>query len=580
MLNAFFCAQMDGLLQFDKFCVAHVLACLDHASMRALSMASRALAQSAVREQFLQRSRVRVPMEPPTAAKSDSASLQAAAGSAPFAQLAVLLARPEITQLAVPFSIHNTSWYEELTKRCPRIVAAKITAVAFVPDTRSHYQARAADTDADDYRARILGRNVRPRRAMCATKWLKFARLMPNLTKLDLGTAEVSSLEWIQALTNLDTLQLDASRLAVKSLESLSHLHALATFCVFNYSGQNLEFLAHMPQLKSLMLVNCSSLWDLSGLCLLKQQLETLQLSDLAAANDLSPVLELSALRELDVTFLGNYENVRSAAPSRSTAAAAVPRLEKASFHATHLGSVDFVLQFPRLRELTLLTTEVANWDPLSSLTELEYLAITVDSAADLSPLERLTKLRHLQLSSVRDELPSEILPALANLETLFVPAFDVYESMCLRQRSLERLHLTRCRQQDIDRLAVCSALPSLTNLTLIFPPLGWNSDATSSTAVDLSGLQWLTQLRRLRLLEADIEDLQPLAPLTKLEFLEISVRRQQRHAIRDFASLSTLVGLKSLSVHGRREFTGNDLVRLTTHLQNLRWLDSTHTSV
>jgi len=201
--------------------------------------------------------------------------------------------------------------------------------------------------------------------AICAERRCTAEELAEqHFLQVPLGTA-CKTLEPLRSCTELRHLGLSGS-VALPSLEPLAELKNLRTIWLRCRRGESLEPLSRVPHLDSLRLSGAL----IPGLSEVHRDLRSLFLD--AKVTDLSPILGLTGLRELQVG--GAFGDLGD------EPFPALPKLER-------------LRVFLRLRDLR----------PLSHLSGLQYLEARLNSKlASLEGAKALTSLRHLHVGSTR----------------------------------------------------------------------------------------------------------------------------------------------------------------------------------
>ncbi|CAG0989829.1 Internalin A [Methanosarcinales archaeon] len=319
-----------------------------------------------------------------------------------------------------------------------------------------------------------------------------------------LSLQNLSSLDELQCLTNLTSLDLDATnRDNISPLSKLSNLKYLRLWYWWQLS--DLSPLAKLSNLTSLTIRYGEKVNDLSPLSNLTN-LTSLDLSGCNQVTDLIPLSNLTNLTSLDLlrcnqvtdlTPLSNLTNLTTINLSFSNQITDLTPLSNLTKLITlDLSGCNQVADLTPLSNLTKLITlnlsgcnQVTDLTPLSNLTKLIKLDLLgCNQVADLTPLSNLTKLITLNLSECNQV--TDLIP-LSNLTKLIT------------------LNLFGCNQvKDIFPLA---GLTSLSSLYLY----GCNQVG------DLSSLEKLSNLDTLDLRGCDqINDLNPLVGLKKLKVL------------------------------------------------------------
>ena len=361
--------------------------------------------------------------------------------------------------------------------------------------------------------------------SVMAQRWVPESELLRTLTELT--TLEL----WLQRPFGLDALrggEPDAE--PARSLEDIAPLASLSRLRVLRLQGRvhpsdtkplarlkhlvslrldhvgkggDLTFLGGLTNLERLRLGNCDHVTDLSPLARLERLAELtlydcrvvedisplaklgnltyllLEVDKRAKLDDLSPLANLSKLKELRIHGLAKVTDLRPLASLRGLKKLTLGAME-------HVGDLGPIGKLANLEELSLSSAPgIHDIRPLGNLTHLATLSLAgFKTVTDLAPLQKLGKLESLTihyLSRVTDVGP------LAGLA------------------ALRRLHVSQCAElRDFTPLA---RLPNLVEVTL-------------SHCDGLRDLSPLARLPRLRVVKlhgcANATDLGPLRHFVK----------------------------------------------------------------
>ncbi|MBS1787982.1 MAG: hypothetical protein JST85_09685 [Acidobacteria bacterium] len=310
---------------------------------------------------------------------------------------------------------------------------------------------------------------------------------------LNLRVSEVSNLEPLSKLSNLQQLRLDLRLSKVSNLEPLLKLSNLQQLRLdlSDSEESNLEPLLKLSNLQQLRLdlsdsevSNWEPLLKLSNL----QQLR-LDLSDSEASN-LEPLSKLSNRTHLTLDLSHSRES----------------NLEPLS-------------KLSNLQQLTLfLGTKVSNLEPLSKLSNLQQLTLDLytSEVSNLEPLLKLSNLQQLTLSLGIKVSNLEPLLKLSNLQQLTLDLYTI----------------------EVDKLEVLSKLSNQTQLTL---------DLNHSRVSNLEPLLKLSNRTQLTLdlNSSKVSNLEPLSKLSNRTQLVIGLSGSQ---VNKLDVLSKLTNLQKLS--------------------------------
>lgn len=363
---------------------------------------------------------------------------------------------------------------------------------------------------------------------------------LAGLKRFSLKSHRVVSLDFLEGLTQLDSLVLGAGTIGITDLSALHGLSKLETLEVrpaFNVF-QDLSFIRNMAELRSLKVTGVRA--DDFGFLADLEKLERLEISRYSHRIP-GPVIRLGPnLREVKLSdvnvagrldFLGNVEQLEVL---RITFGDCVdcPRIETLSGLARH----------PTLKELDLPRNRIADLSGLAGLDSLERLDLRDNPFTDLAPLSGLTNLRSLRLggSPIDNIAP---LASLSNLQSLEINATDQIFPLIPDDELILM----------IESLSGLSGLQSLTYLNLNTPavtdisPLATLTGLTSATirvgSANLTQLSGLGALERLTVSAGDTLWSSESVSLPAMTTLKIQGR------MRSIADLIDLPNLKFLTI-------------------------------
>ena len=211
-------------------------------------------------------------------------------------------------------------------------------------------------------------------------------RLMPYLRSLTIQDYTITSLSDLANLSRLETLTITGCRFT--DTEALSIVNAL-------------------PNLISLTVSDCglSTIADLAGAL----KLEYLDLSSNGGLRDLSPLSEMTALKEvyLQHNAITSVEKLIS-----------LTNLEKLDVSYNSISSLSHIANCVKLTWLNADGNSLTDTIGISSLTLLEYLSLDYNKLTSVSPLAACTELKELSFSNNELRNLSSLGP-LVKLETL-----------------------------------------------------------------------------------------------------------------------------------------------------------------
>jgi len=331
---------------------------------------------------------------------------------------------------------------------------------------------------------------------------------------------------------------------------------------------------------------------------------EKLDLSGQNFFTDLSPLSKFSGLKELNLThtLASSLDGLR-----------ACSALEKLIISHTAVKSLEPLKYLPSLKELDCTSSLVSDVSPLVYLSGLEQLSLANTFVTDITPLSSVGTLKELSLYNLRiNDLSA--LSGLAEMQILDISKTDVYQLDALRPlQNLQKLNIENTTVQNIDPLLELPALQLVyadgSRLTreqvklfmekkpecqVIYESgelsMWWNSlsnewksvfanytngastltkeqlheliriremDISFLPVKDLTGLRYLTGMKKLTARQLQLNSLKGLERLAELEHLDLTGTR-----VDDYSYLRSLAAL-------------NVLILNETGFNRLNWLDS-----
>jgi len=269
-----------------------------------------------------------------------------------------------------------------------------------------------------------------------------------------------------------------------------------------------------------------------------------LDLAGNRSINDISPLSNLTNLRELDLW--GN--RIIDLSPLSNL----INLTELNLWGAQQFEDISPLRDLVNLRVFALGDNLKFNGDLsiLRNFTKLTDLALgdTWQHRMDFSYIEGLVNLKSLSLWGAGQLRDLSIIGSLTSLTTLTMHSANIEDFAPLRNlTNLTRLELQSSDIRDISSLPL-NSLPNLTELQL------WNVQIT-----DITPLSGLTSLTRLDLGQNRINDISPLSEMTALRFLTLS-----NNQIKDVSPLSGLTAMIIL-------FLNENQIKDISPLRNLR---------
>ena len=319
-------------------------------------------------------------------------------------------------------------------------------------------------------------------------------QILSSMTELDLGSNQITDINFLGSLTNLTRLNLGHNRITdISFLGSLTNVRELD---LYNNQITDISFLGSLTNLTTLHLgynqiTDISFLGSLTNLTRL--DLNNNRITDFSFLGSLTNLttLNLSYNQIADISFLGSLTN-----------------LTTLRLGYNQIADISFLGSLTNLTRLHLNNNRITEISFLGSLTNLTTLNLSYNQITDISFLGSLTNLTKLYLynNQITD---ISFLGSLTNLTTLNLNNNQITDISFLGSlTNLTTLNLNNNQITDI------SFLGSLTNLTTLY--LNYNQ------ITDISALRKLTNLTTLDLNYNQITDISALRKLTNLIKLDL----------------------------------------------------------
>lgn len=285
-----------------------------------------------------------------------------------------------------------------------------------------------------------------------------------NLTTLWIGTGDDSlkSIEWIEGLTKLESLNLYTP--GVRDIGVLGSLK-LKNLVLLELSGvTDFSVIAGQTELEYLY-IKGSDITDISIIDNL--ELQSLGLAYCKNITDFSPISKQTSLTELNIggtniTDISILDKLRLENLNLSycqnimdfTPIASMTGLMSLDLSGTKFADTTLLAEHTNIWNLNLDATEVTDIEFLKDISSLEWLNLSNCTAIeDFTPLRELTKLKTLQLNYVKKIASQvEILSPLINLEEIEIygSGLEILPDMTAWTK-LERVYLSgnRIREEE-----------------------------------------------------------------------------------------------------------------------------------
>ncbi len=235
-------------------------------------------------------------------------------------------------------------------------------------------------------------------------------RHLTTLVELDLSENNLSDLEPLTGLENLEVLHIGGNLAPLEDLSPLQSLRSLRELYLDDggLTAEAIEPLGELTQLEVLHLEN-NPLGDVSGLAplvnLKKLDIEACEVTDIGPLaemtdlaqlsigknpiSDLSPLASVTNLVRLDVAYTG--------IPSLDDVAS-FGSLVELNASGNELWELDPLSKLQNLKKLILIDNVIEDLESLKANGALEVLALVGNKVSDLAPLKALGRLNYLYL--------------------------------------------------------------------------------------------------------------------------------------------------------------------------------------
>ncbi len=263
---------------------------------------------------------------------------------------------------------------------------------------------------------------------------------IPELKELDCSSKDISSLEGIEQLTDLEVLDLSYNNFkAFKELTKLDKLKEL------DLSGNNLLEITDLKNIQSVTTLRLSDtkFKDFTTVASL-ENLKVLYLNE----NSLTDISQLSAMKNLGELYLKNNE-LSDISPLKN-----LTNITILSISENKISDISVLSSLSLLEKLYMYSNPVSDISAVSDLTKLTYLSAKNCKIEDISPISALTNLKKLYLSE-NSFNKLDNLASLENLEELYVRKLNIYDLMPIKDLlKLQKISLKHNQITDISPLS------------------------------------------------------------------------------------------------------------------------------
>jgi Leucine-rich repeat (LRR) protein len=319
--------------------------------------------------------------------------------------------------------------------------------------------------------------------------------LFENLSSLNLGKNQISSLHGMPHLQKLQTLDLKHNQISF--LKGMPYLQNLQILILENNHISSLEGMPNLQNLQNLYLDN-NQISSLKGMPNL-QNLYILNLNN----NQISSLDEIPSLQKLEWLYLkNNHISSLDKMPH-------LQNLEDLYLDNNQITSLDGMPHLQYLRILHLDNNQISSLKGMPNLRNLENLYLDNNQ---ISSLKGMPNLQNLQILILENNYISSLaeIPSLQNLKWLYLRNNQISSLHGMPNlQNLENLYL------DNNQISSLHGMPNLQNLENLY----LDNNQISS----LKGMPNLQNLENLYLNNNQISSLDEIPNLQKLERLYLS---------------------------------------------------------
>ena len=316
-----------------------------------------------------------------------------------------------------------------------------------------------------------------------------------HLKNLTLGYSEnLADFAVLEKLSELETLSLEAGEL--KTLDFVSGLKQLNTLKIDGGKLRNLSGLENCTTLKSLSIINCMDLKDMSAVS------ELINLQELALYVPYGcSEPKLDKLIKIEKLSLGQFENLSFLQN--------MPNLEELQLNGCTLPKGMDLTNLTSLKALSCTSdaTEPLDIDVIESFQMLERLNLQgSETYDDISGVFRMPNLKELNISGMQCEIDFDSITENSTLEILYMDDMYLYENVWVEEYS--GITDVYCDEVILDEhMEFIQKFPELKELSL-----------RENGLTDLSFAEGLSALEVLDVSDNYITQLRPLAKLPSLQ--------------------------------------------------------------
>ena len=361
-----------------------------------------------------------------------------------------------------------------------------------------------------------------------------------SLQVLDLRDNLIGSISPLATLTQLIHLALDGNQ-----IRDINPLTNLANLTHLGLSGNQIADIGPLMNLTNLRNIGLSSnqirnISPLAGLI----QLEGLGLSS-NQISDLSPLANLTNLKTLYLSGGGLISDI--------TPLANLTQLMRLRLSGQSISDITPIANLTQLIHLRLDRNQIDDISPLANLTLLEELRLNNNAIMDITPLVGLKNLKELWIA----DNPIYDFSPLLELEGVELD-IEISEGLS----GLVEIPDPNLEQAIREDLSLPEAVPLTQQQMLRLTELDAGGDRG---IIDLTGLEYATQLGSINLGGNQIVDVSPLTNLVNLEIMSLWNNR-----VEDIKPLANLVKLRLINL------ADNQIVDISaiTHWVNLDTLN------
>lgn len=430
----------------------------------------------------------------------------------------------------------------------------------------------------------------------------KILQKYPNMNRIYINSAKITSIELLKNITNLKDVYIDAD--GVEDFSPLAELTNINRLTVKSKKLNNVKWMSKLTNLISASINASSNLTSIEGipqaLGLKGISFENASISDLTPVNVLTNLekIELRYCTLTDLSALANNKklndvNMYGAIIEDFSSLEGVTTLKRIQYYATkptsrdksvdyqsigklksleiidggltNLDNINFVTELPNLKKFDVFAENVTDYTPLAKTNIEEFKIWNMKKPIDLSQLKDFKSVKKLTIDGCHSNAPITNFNALSNLSdlnSLKITALgncNTQLDLSFAKEGLSKLEkLDLSRDDDVVGTEGLSGLTNLEQLTIY--------EVNKGKTFDAGFLGKLSNLKDLRFSKVNVTNFDAVSGCIGLKYVDIS----QADGITSIEPLKKLPNLLSLSVKKgvfkKEDLTGfaNDKIKIS----------------